>query len=247
VIVTRGQREALARSLEALSGAESVIVVDDAASDSAGLDEKYPQVHFIRIPRSFGLTRAWNIGIRAATGEYVLLLSPEVEITPGAVNEMAASLDAEPQTGAVCPLLVSHDGRAQPQVSELPTPSAPHPPLRAAAAGERVPCANGKALMLRSFFLGALRNIDERYTDYGAFIELAQQVKRAGKTILVHPAVMAEIKPDEIPISDADRERGTSRFLSKHYGFLPGTLYLTGRVLSAVATFRFGKLGRLFS
>ena len=249
MIVTRGQRPHLTESLAALAGSESVIVVDDASSDTEALDEPYPAVHFIRIPRSFGLTRALNIGIRAAKAEYVLLLSPEVIISPATIAGMTVTLEAQPEVGAVCPLLLSNTGEPVAQICDLPSPSQPDPPLRAAAPGDRVACLSGKAILLRSFFLGALRNVDERYGDYGASIELSQQVKRAGKSILIHPSATAILQSAESKTNaatEADRDRGIARYLTKHHGMVPGQLYLIRRAASALLTLRFTKLTALF-
>ena len=98
--------------------------------------------------------------------------------------------------------------------------------------------------MFRSFFLRALREIDERYGDYGPDIELAQQVRRNGKTILIHPTATAVCHPAAAPTGtavDADHELGLSRFLSKHYGFWTGIFYLAGRIFAALFSLRLVK------
>lgn len=240
VIVSRNSAEYLLRRLTDLySRGLFLIVVDCGWGDSAGLDGRFPGVRFIRLPRDFGMTKALNLGIRAADTEYVALLAPQVEITAETLEALAATLDAEPATGAVAPLLTSCD-----QVSDLPSKTAVEPRLRPATPGERVPRAVIAALMFRSFFLRALRHIDERYGDYGADIELCQQVRRAGKTILIHPTATAVCHP---PIEvtdaaqDADRELGLARFLSKHYGIATGLPYLIGRTFAALFSFRLKK------
>ena len=245
VIISRNSAEDLLRSLTTLySRGLSLIVVDCGWRDTTGLEEPFVGVRFIRLPRDFGMTKALNLGIRAADTEYVALLAPQVAITPETLEVLAATLDAEPLTGAVCPLLTS------PQVSELPSKALPEPPLRFAKPGERVPCASVDAIMFRSFFLRALRQIDERYGDYGAAIELCQQVRRAGKTILIHPTATAVCRPAIVATGaaqDADRELGISRFLSKHQGFWTGISYLIQRVFAALFSFSLKKAWLLIS
>jgi GT2 family glycosyltransferase len=217
-----------------------LIAVDCGWGDTNGLDEQFAGVRLIRLPRDFGMTKALNLGIRAAETEYIALVAPEVEITAETLNALADTLDAEPSTGAVCPLLVG----CPDQVSDLPSKGSVEPRLRAARAGERIPRARIGAIMFRSFFLRALRNIDERYGDYGPDIELCQQVRRAGKTILIHPTATAVFHPVSVPSGaayDADRELGISRFLSKHYGFMTGISYLIGRIFAALFNFRLAK------
>ena len=98
-----------------------VIVVDNGYDDTRDLDELFPRVRFIRLPRDFGLTKALNLGIRAADAEMVFFLSPDVEISPSAIAALADTLESNPGIGAVCPLLLD----AAPQVSALPTHRSP--------------------------------------------------------------------------------------------------------------------------
>ena len=97
------------QSLTALTqpGSElQIIVVDNGSRDgSASLDDEFPNVRFSRLPRNFGLTRALNIGIRAADGDYILLLHDDVLIEPAAVTALAEFLENRPDVGAVCPYL----------------------------------------------------------------------------------------------------------------------------------------------
>lgn len=244
VIVTRQQRAQLEARLQALQAMPQVIVVDNGYDDTADLDTQFPSVRFVRLPRDFGLTKALNLGLRAAEADSLFCLSPDVEITPEAIQELAETLESQPAVGAVCPRF----SNGEPQVSELPTPAQPHPPSRPAQAGERVPCADIAAIMFRSFFFRALRQIDERYGDYGSSIEICQQVKRANKTILIHPSATAILHAGPVtptPAQEADREIGTARFLRKHAGFLPGTTYQIGKSLSALFSMRIGKLKAL--
>jgi GT2 family glycosyltransferase len=245
VIVTHNQAAQLERCLEALGSALSIVVVDNGSDDAAAVEERFLKVRFVPLPRNFGLTKALNIGIRAVEAEFVLFLAPEVEMDGAGVDALADTLSSQPSVGAVCPRFVSGD-----QVGDLPSPAHPDPPRRPAEPGEQVRFAAGQAIMVRSFFLRALRHIDERYGDYGSAIEICQQVLRANKTILIHPEVTAKVEPVERVSSsarDADREVGTFRFLAKHGGFVAGWLYLIRRFLTALFTFRFAKAIALIS
>ena len=246
VIVTRNQAPQLQLRLETLKAMPLVIVVDNGYDDTRDLDELFPKVRFIRLPRNFGVTKALNLGFRAAEAQMVLFLSPDVEISAGAINQMADTLESHPDIGAVCPLFRN----SAPQVSDLPSSAQPHPPLRPAQAGESVPCATGNAILFRSFFLRALRHIDERYGDYGSSIELCQQVRRANKTILIHPTATATLHEHSTPLTvaeEADREIGTARFLRKHESFAAGTAYQVKRSLAALFSFKLRKLTALVS
>ena len=128
VVIDSFNREAaLRRSLEALTAPEAglqVIVVDNGSRDgAANLSDDFPDVRFSKLPRNFGLTRALNIGIRAAERDYILLLHDDVVIEPAAVNALADVLAERQDVAAVCPNLNS------PQIRPLPNPAQPDPPF----------------------------------------------------------------------------------------------------------------------
>ena len=72
VVVSRNRAALLRRCLESLEKSEGretlqIVVVDNGSSDgSAQLDIDFPQAQFIRLPKNFGLTKAMNLGLRAA-------------------------------------------------------------------------------------------------------------------------------------------------------------------------------------
>lgn len=214
------------------------------------MEEQFPGTRFIRLPRNFGSTKALNLGIRAAEAEYVFFLSPEVKITYDAVLELADTLERELDVGAVCPLLKDGSGVPVAQVAPLPNGGDPDPEFVAALPGAHAESVTLEAVLFRSFFLRALRQIDERYGDYGSAPEICQQINRANKKILIHPTVSAATARTAVADTmeqEADRELGTARFLGKHRGFLAGFGYLAKRILAALFQFRFGKLVALVS
>ena len=72
VVVSRNRAALLRRCLESLEKSQGrqtlqIVVVDNGSSDgSAQLDADFPQTQFIRLPKNFGLTKAMNLGWRAA-------------------------------------------------------------------------------------------------------------------------------------------------------------------------------------
>ena len=236
-------------ALAARPGEIRCVVVDLHSTDgSLDAEEAFPAVQFIKLPKHFGTTKALNLGIRAAANEYVLLLPAPAEISAEDVMRMAGMLQDVTETGAVCPLCVAESGEAVPQVSELPAPSNPDPPLRAARPGETVACASGP-LMVRAFLLTSLQKIDERYGDYGSQPELCAQVRRNGKRVVVHPEARALVFPreDAGSLARADRQLGTAAFLGKHHGFVTGLLARIKFVLAALFTFQVGTLRYLLA
>jgi GT2 family glycosyltransferase len=256
VIVSLDRGDSLRRSLQTLAGSpHQIVVVDNGSRDgSAELSIEFPSVRFSKLPRNFGLTKALNIGLRACDGEYLLCLHDDVRISPEDVARLADYLESHPEAGVVSPALVTADDLPAPQVRELPTPADPDPvfaPAKRLSSNEpgsvaTAPCILGAAIMFRSFFLKALRQIDEHYGTYGSDIEICYQVKHSAKKVVilgdataVHLALPSPVYTNEL---EGDRVAGTAVFLGKHYGLAAGLLYRFKAALRALFTFRFSAL-----
>lgn len=221
VIVSFNRVEQLRQSLAALSASDpklQLIVVDNGSRDgSANLSDEFPDARFSKLPRNFGLTRALNIGIRAAEGDYILLLHDDVLIDPAAVIAMAEVLEGRPDVAAVCPNLNG------PQMRPLPTPSNADPAFETPPAGGEVEaqCVSGAALMARAHFFRSMGHIDERYGNYGSDIEICKQIQTSNRKILILGNVTARHGSTPSPLSagtlKGDRATGTAAFIGKHY------------------------------
>jgi GT2 family glycosyltransferase len=254
VIVSFNRAESLRESLTALGGDHQIVVVDNGSWDGAEtISEEFPALRFSRLPKNFGLTKALNIGLRAAEGEYILCLHDDVRITAEAVARLADFLETRADAGAVCPLLTDAAGNPVPQVRALPTPSEPDPVLRLPENGEEisVECVSGAAIMFRSFFLRALRNVDERYGTYGSSIEICAQMRRASKKVVILHSVTAihesMASPAPAGALEGDRVAGTAVFLGKHHGLASGLIYRLKTGVAALFTFRFSVLSGAIS
>lgn len=248
VIVSRNRVELLRRCLAALERSAAretfeIVVVDNGSTDgSARLDDEFPQARFIRLPKNFGLTKALNIGIRAVETEYVLLLHDDVELEPESVRLLAETLDARTGATAACPLLVDAAGRPAPQLGNFP----PDDEYRPATAGDEpaaVEYPRGAALLLRLFFLRAMRRIDERYGQFGSDADLAMQVRRGSRQILLVPAARARHhgREETSSLRRADFDIGRAVWTGKYRGFLAGMGARLGAALAALAGFRLGE------
>ncbi|MDP9170169.1 MAG: glycosyltransferase [Acidobacteriota bacterium] len=245
VIVTIDRADKLRACLTALGIDHQILVVDNGSTDhSSELAEEFPGARFIRLPKNFGLTKALNIGIRAADGPNILLLHDDAQMSGDAVDKLADFLEERQDVGAVAPLLLDAAGSRAPQVRPLPTPAAPDPPLLPATGDYEIAaeCVSGAAIMFRAFFLRALRQIDEHYGNYGSIIELCSQVKRANRKLIVLTQVTAIHEALESPVKksvlDGDRTVGTAVFLGKHHGFGSGLAYRAKSALAGAATLR---------
>ena len=92
VIVSFNAREDLARTLASLRDAppatpHQIVVVDNGSTDGAPVmvRERFPAVRVLDAGGNLGFARANNLGIRASSGELVLLLNPD---TAGALEDV---------------------------------------------------------------------------------------------------------------------------------------------------------------
>jgi N-acetylglucosaminyl-diphospho-decaprenol L-rhamnosyltransferase len=248
VIVSRNRQELLRRSLEALGSAHQIIVVDNGSSDgAANLDDEFPAARFIRLPKNFGLTKALNVGIRSAEGDYLLFLHDDTCISGEAVSQLAKVLETNPDVGAVCPRFPG-----LPQGGKLPTGTHPYPQWHTVECPdfEDVECATGAAIMLRHQFIRAMLHIDERYGNYGSDIDLcAQVVRRASKKVRIACNVIAlhDVLGKEDSLLEADKVIGTAVFLGKYYGFAAGMKFRLANTAKSIISFRWGMAKYLLS
>jgi N-acetylglucosaminyl-diphospho-decaprenol L-rhamnosyltransferase len=254
IVVSHNRAALLRRCLEALRGSEGretiqVIVVDNGSTDgSPELEPQFPEFVFMRLPHNFGLTKALNIGIRSAKADYLLLLHDDAELPPEAVKELAGALDARPDVGAVCPLLVDPEGRPAPQIGDFP-PDGVYEPAEDGKEPLEVDYATGAAFMFRTFFFRAMRIIDEQYGQFGGDAELCYRIRTGGKKILILPWVRAVHHGREggAERREIDELVGATRFIAKHYGFAAGFKARAGAVLRAFFGLRMGEAMALIS
>ena len=268
----------LRRCLEALERSQprekfEVLVVDCGSQDeSPTLDADFPNATFLRLPRHFGLTKALNIGMRTSKGEFVLFLDPNTEVLSDTVAALAARLEAEQEAVAVCPLLVTPEGRPVPEIYRLPDKRGVATACRAGHWGEplavdteaqtvSIQMATLAALMARSYFLRGLRYIDERYGNSWIEAEICFQIVRASRKILLLPAISAVRHPGEgrsFPpgarleaLLAADWVLCAAAYAAKRFGFAAGLRVRLGAIAGALGQFlwallRFGRVGYHF-
>ncbi|MGE5544092.1 MAG: glycosyltransferase, partial [Bacillota bacterium] len=113
IVVTYNSRRTIALCLESLishTGPQDEIILVDNASQDATMQfvgafvEKHPgRIKVIHSEKNLGFSQGTNLGLDAATKEYVALLNPDVEVTSGWLDRMIGYLIADPHVGAVGP------------------------------------------------------------------------------------------------------------------------------------------------
>lgn len=96
-----------------------VIIVDDKSTDDSleiarALERSDPRIRVIAHEVNRGHIQTYNDGLQLATGEFVLLLSADDLVTPGALTRAAALLLAEPSIGMVYGNVIDFNGDLPP-------------------------------------------------------------------------------------------------------------------------------------
>lgn len=234
LLISRNSAPALRRSIAALQASQGadqleILVVDQGSRDGSQLmDSEFPTVTMLRLPRYFGATKARNIGVRTAKGEYIFLLAPEVEVRPETVSALTAAMEADDPSGVFCPLLVRDAGNALPQMSSFPAGGTLDPPvLQPAVPGSSQPAerVSPRALFTRRQTIAGMNFFDERFGDTWSDVDFCYRVRKGGRKIIIRgdlPVVdHGAPEPAEamLPALEADRRIGASAFTGKHFGF----------------------------
>jgi glycosyltransferase involved in cell wall biosynthesis len=263
ILVGHNQAAALRRAIVALEASKDrerleILLVDSGSSDeSSQLDIEYEGVTMLRLPHHFGATKAMNIATRTAKADLVFYLSPNVEVAPDTVSRLAALIEEEGETVGVCPLLLDPEGAPVSKVREVPTradflsePAGSAVDLEAESVEVEFPSLD--ALMIRKQFIKGMNFFDERFGQFGADADLAMQIGRAQKKVLLYPGIRAQYHaaPDPLsgdPLLAADRALGAAAFLGKYRGFFSGLSFRIGAIFRALGRFDFRELSALVS
>ena len=255
LIVARNQIADLRRCLAALEASSArpvleAVVVDNGSRDgSQELDSDFPAVHFLRLPKNFGFTKAANIGIRTAKGEFILFLPAAATVEPDAVQKLMDTLDASPEAGAACPRV--DEDRPLPDADILRTTWA----TGGIPAARNVRYDNGPAvvvyplgspLLIRRTSLAGMNYLDRGFGEYWWDAEVCRQLQSAGKIILALPDARMKMHspalcPPPDAVASADLALGGARFLSKSRGAGAGLrfrMWAIFHVLGQLVTFR---------
>ena len=100
-----------------------VLVSDNGSTDGSVkyVRDTYPQVRLLENNANLGFAKGNNVGIRAATGEYVLILNPDTIVHEGAFDTWIAFADQHPEAGAFGCRVVNADGSFHGPAQVFPT------------------------------------------------------------------------------------------------------------------------------
>ncbi|MGC8865400.1 MAG: glycosyltransferase [Bacteroidales bacterium] len=196
---------------KACEGIESEIwVVDNASADGSlrMLREKFPEVKVIANKENVGFARANNQAIRAARGEYILLLNPDTVVEEDTFMLTLTFMDEHPEAGGLGVKMVDGKGRFLRESKRgLPTPGTalykiiglaslfPRSPVFARYYMghlsdddvHEVEILAGAFMLLRKSVLDEIGLLDEDYFMYGEDVDLSYRILMAGYKNYYYP------------------------------------------------------------
>jgi GT2 family glycosyltransferase len=128
IIVTHNHAEFLPACLQSLTPAMrslrmEVLVIDNCSTDgSADLVGRHLPAARLTVNRKrHGFATNANTGVRLAQGDFILLLNPDTEALPGALEALVDFMRAHPDVGLCGAQLRFPDGSIQPSCRRFPT------------------------------------------------------------------------------------------------------------------------------
>ena len=185
--------DSVQKASEGIDGVE-VFVVDNASSDDTVdyIGTHYPWVHLIANDDNLGFSRANNIAIRQAEGEYVLLLNPDTIVAEPTLRACVSFMDAHPQAGGLGVRMHNADGTLAPE-SRRAIPSPWVSCLKMLGFTKRyymshlswdepgrIEVVSGAFFMIRKTALDEVGLLDEDFFMYGEDIDLSYRILQAG-------------------------------------------------------------------
>src|SRR5690606_1430171 len=90
-----------------------VIVVDNGSLENQEMifQTAYAGLMYIRSEQNLGFAGGNNLGIRHATGDYLLFLNNDTEVTAGFIGQMQMEMERHPQIGLLSPLILYFENK----------------------------------------------------------------------------------------------------------------------------------------
>jgi N-acetylglucosaminyl-diphospho-decaprenol L-rhamnosyltransferase len=225
----------------------TVIVCDNGSTDGTPerIRASYPEVRLVELGANLGFSSACNRGVRAGSGEIVVLLNNDVNCRPDFLERLVAPIQDDERLGSVAALLLK-PGEETIESFGLVVDStlAGFPRLRGLPVGDALvkePVLvgpSGAAAAYRREAWEAAGGLDEGVFSYAEDVDLALRLRAAGwSTVAADDAVAVHIgSASAAPRSAWQRyQAGFARgYFLRRYGILHGSTTLRAGATEAV-------------
>ena len=194
-----------------------VIVVDNHSTDDseAMVRGDFPKVKLIVNEENYGFAKGNNIGLKQASGDYLMLLNNDVIVQAGAIEILVDYLNSHPDVAMVGPRLLNRDGSFQHACRRaLPTPANSFYHLfgltkifknnaainqykklnQAENITTPTEAISGAAMMLRRSVYEKIGGLDEQFFMYGEDLDYCKRVTEScGPIVYVSEAKIVHL------------------------------------------------------
>ena len=199
VIVSYNVRELLTACIDSVVKAAEgidteVFVVDNKSVDDTieVINRDYPWVHLINNKENLGFSKANNIAIRQAEGEFVLLLNPDTVVAEGTLRGAIEFMDQHPEAGGAGVRMHNADGTLAPESRRaVPTPMVAARKMLGFTKRYymsylswdepgQIEVISGAFMLLRRKAIDQVGMLDEDFFMYGEDIDLSYRLLKGG-------------------------------------------------------------------
>ena len=223
IIVNYNVKEFLQNLIHSIEKASSnltkEIIIIDNASDDGSVDfikEKFPQIKLIANQTNLGFGKANNIGLKQATGKYILLINPDTLVAEDTFEKMIQFFESNKNIGLAGCKILNPDGTLQLACRRsFPGPwtsftkvtglSNLFPNSKIFARynltyldenkSYEVDAISGSFMMMRKEVYEKVGGFDEQFFMYGEDLDLCYRIQKAGfKVFYVHSTQIIHYK-----------------------------------------------------
>ena len=199
IIVSYNVRELLTACIDSVAKAAEgidteVFVVDNNSADDTVevIAREYPWVHLINNKENLGFSKANNIAIRQAEGEYVLLLNPDTVVAEWTLRGAIEFMDQHPEAGGAGVRMHNADGTLAPESRRaVPTPMVAARKMLGFTKRYymsylswnepgQIEVISGAFMLLRRKAIDQVGMLDEDFFMYGEDIDLSYRLLKGG-------------------------------------------------------------------
>jgi GT2 family glycosyltransferase len=205
IVVNFNTRQLVGRCIDSIKESKThtkyeIIVVDNGSTDgSVDSLEKTSGIIIFKNKENLGFSKANNIGIKNASGKYVLLLNSDTEVKSGSLDKLLDFAKSKGDVGVVGARLLNENGTIQESASNFPTIWSA---VKEYWFGEkglfglfapksedpiRVDSVVGAAFLITPEALKKVGLLNEKYFMYFEDLDYCRRIKKAGLKVYYLP------------------------------------------------------------
>ncbi len=171
-----------------------IIVVDNNSSDGSCslIQENFPLVKLIKNEENVGFSKANNLGVEYANGEYLLILNPDTVLAEDTLDKVINFADTNKEIGVIGVHFIDGSGKFLPECKRnIPTLRIASEKLFGKSSNyyatqieensiARVDVLSGAFMMIKRSIFNEVKGFDEDYFMFGEDIDLSYKIVNAG-------------------------------------------------------------------